>query len=243
MSDLGFSPAPSAHPECRTIDLGRVDYTAAWDVQRHMATQRSADRIPDTLLWVEHPHTYTLGSSGHESNILFSAQEIAARGISVHRVDRGGDVTYHGPGQLVGYPLLKLTESGAGLHADVVGYVRALEKTLSRALDSFGIEARSIPGLTGVWVEDERGPAKIAAIGLRVNARLVTMHGFALNIDPDLDYFRGIIPCGIADKPVTSMAAWTMRTFARQEVIEAVEAAFAEVFGRRVTRAHDWAPG
>ncbi|MCC7208223.1 MAG: lipoyl(octanoyl) transferase LipB [Anaerolineae bacterium] len=221
----------------QTQDLGRLDYAAAWQLQREMAAARGADQIPDTLLWVEHPHTYTLGSAGDERNILLDADQLAARGVTVHRVDRGGDVTYHGPGQIVGYPLIKLPASGEGLHADVVGYVRALEEVLIRALAHFDIAAGRLPGLTGAWVGLEgtghpRGPAKIAAIGVRVTTRRVTMHGFALNVDPDLAYFRGIIPCGIPDKPVTSMAEWTGHAFARADVIAALEGAFGDVFGK-----------
>ena len=220
------------------MDLGRLEYAAAWQLQRELAAARGADQIPDTLLWVEHPHTYTLGSAGDERNILFDAAELATRGITVHRADRGGDVTYHGPGQIVGYPLLKLDASGEGLHADVVAYVRALESVIIRAMARFDIDAGRYPGLTGVWVglgdDEPRDPAKIAAIGVRITTRRVTMHGFALNVAPDLEYFRGIIPCGIPDKPVTSLAAWTGRTFARADVIGALEAAFAAVFGFRL---------
>lgn len=230
----------AAPPILHTRDVGRLDYAAAWQLQRELAAARGADEIPDTLLWVEHPHTYTLGSAGDASNILLDAAQLAARGITIHRADRGGDVTYHGPGQIVGYPLVKLPASGGGLHADVVGYVRALEEVLIRALARFEIAAGRLPGLTGAWVGldehggDPRGPAKIAAIGVRVTTRRVTMHGFALNVDPDLEFFRGIIPCGIPDKPVTSMAAWTGRAFARAEVIGALEVAFAAVFGKKV---------
>ncbi|HRE46259.1 MAG TPA: lipoyl(octanoyl) transferase LipB [Aggregatilineales bacterium] len=191
----------------QVIDLGRMAYAEAWALQRDYAAQRGADVIPNTLLFVEHPHTYTLGTKGDAANILLSPAALAARGITVHQVDRGGDVTYHGLGQLVGYPILKLPPGGDGLHADVVGYVRWLESILITALASFGIHGQRLAGYTGVWVEQRGELAKIAAIGVRVTTRRVTMHGFALNVDPDLSYFQGIVPCGISDKPVTSLAA------------------------------------
>jgi len=221
-------------PRCQVISLGEVDYLEAWAIQKRIAADRSVDECPDRLLYVEHPHTYTLGSAADGSNILFSAEEIAARGISVYRADRGGDVTYHGPGQLVGYPIMKLPPGEHGLHADVFGYVRKLEQVLIHALACFGIPADVYPGLTGVWVRRwENGDwAKIAAIGVRVNTRRVTMHGFALNINTDLDYFQGIIPCGITDKPVTSMQALCGLPFDMADVMRRVSGAFAEVFER-----------
>lgn len=218
---------------CRVLHLGRMEYQEAWALQKHIAAERSADQCLDTLLWVEHPHTYTLGSAADRANILWSAEAIAARKIAVIPVDRGGDVTYHGPGQLVGYPILKLAAGDQGLHTDVVGYVRRLERMLIRALDDFRICAAPYPGLTGVWVDSGAGNwAKIAAIGVRVNTRRVTMHGFALNVNTDLDYFSGIIPCGIADKPVTSMAALLGATLDMQAVTASVTRAFAETFAR-----------
>ena len=201
---------------------------------------RSVDEIPDTLLFVEHPHTYTLGSSTHEENILYSPQQLVERGIAIHTVNRGGDVTYHGPGQLVGYPILKLPVAGDGLHADVVAYVRLLEQTLILALTSYGVTAYAHPGYTGVWVDaknnkDKNGknsPEKIAAIGVKVNTSRVTMHGFALNVNTDLNYFKGIVPCGISDKPVTSLAKVIGHPLELTEVAERVSPAFGAIFGR-----------
>jgi lipoate-protein ligase B len=180
-----------------------VPYLEAWALQKSLADQRGRDLIPDTLLLLEHPHTYTLGSAGEESNVVWSAAERSARGVALHRVDRGGDVTYHGPGQLVGYPIFKLPRGIDGLHADVIAYIRSLENHLIAVLGSFGVNAFPYEGLTGVWVADPL--AKIAAIGVKVTTKAVTLHGFALNVHPDMDYFKGIIPCGIADKPVTSL--------------------------------------
>jgi len=188
-------------------ELGTVPYTEAWALQKELAQQRAANLIPDTLLLLEHPPTYTLGSAGKLENLLMSEAELAAANIALHWVDRGGDVTYHGPGQWVGYPILQLPRRIGGLHADVVQYVRQLEEVLIVALADFGISGQRIAGLTGVWVENPDGEmAKIAAIGVKVTAKAVTQHGFALNVQPDMAHFRGIIPCGIADKPVTSLA-------------------------------------
>src|SRR5215475_5359207 len=143
--------------ECEVISLGHMDYMEAWAIQERMAKERGADAAPDRLLFVEHPHTYTLGSSGHQENVLLSPDEMKARGIAIYDVNRGGDVTYHGPGQLVGYPILKLPAAGDGLHADVIHYVRSLEQTLIDALATYDIAAYAYPGLTGVWlnVNDE----------------------------------------------------------------------------------------
>jgi len=187
---------------CEVTDLGHMPYADAWALQNALADARGRDEIADRLLLVEHPHTYTFGSAVHEENLLLDDQTLQARGITVFRTDRGGDITYHGPGQLVGYPILKLASAQGGLRADVLAYVRALETVIIRALADFGVEAGIIPGLTGVWVGDE----KIAAIGVRVTARTVTKHGFAINLNTDLSYFGGIIPCGIHDKGVTSLA-------------------------------------
>ncbi len=193
---------------CQVAVLGRTPYEQAWALQKRLAAARGTDAIPDTLLFVEHPHTYTLGSAGNANNLLLTPEEQAAWGVSVHRVDRGGDITYHGPGQIVAYPILKLPPSTDGLHADVVAYVRQLEQVIIAALAEFGIAAQPYPPLTGVWTPNADGVlAKIAAIGVRVTTKRVAFHGFALNVNTDLRYFTGIIPCGIADKPVTSLAA------------------------------------
>lgn len=212
-------------------DLGFMPYAEAWALQKRLAQARGADEIPDTLLRVEHPHTYTLGTAGDANHVLLTPDELAARGIELFRVDRGGDVTYHGPGQLVCYPILKLPAGGDGLHADVIAYVRKLEQVVIDALAAFGIRAGVYPGLTGVWIHDAgEVPAKIAAIGVRLTTKRVTMHGFALNVNTDLNYFKGIVPCGIADKPVTSMAVLLGSPVAMGAVTDAVLRAFAMRF-------------
>jgi lipoyl(octanoyl) transferase len=215
---------------CETYRLGKMPFDAAWSLQKTLAQARAGDACSDSLLLLEHPHTYTLGSSGKQEHLLMTEAERARRGVAVHVVDRGGDITYHGPGQLVGYPIIRLPQSSNRFSADVVAYVRRLETMLGRALATFGIEGRSLEGYTGVWVNHAGVLSKIAAIGVRVTVHRVTLHGFALNVNTDLDYFQGIIPCGIADKPVTSMAAVLGQPVEMNPVMDAVEAAFAEVF-------------
>lgn len=173
-----------------------MDYSAALDLQKRLEEERKAGLIPDQLLLVEHPHVITLGRNGHEANLLAGEEILARAGISFYRTDRGGDITYHGPGQLVGYPIFDLRE----WKRDVGAYMRGIEKVLIDTLDEFGIAASRIPKLTGVWV----GERKIAAIGVHIS-RWVTSHGFALNVSTDLSYFQYIVPCGLT-KPVTSMA-------------------------------------
>jgi lipoyl(octanoyl) transferase len=215
------------------LRAGLMDYQKAWDLQRRLAAARAAGRIPDTLLLLEHPHTYTLGRSGGEAHLLMDADERAARGVSLFHVDRGGDITYHGPGQLVGYPILYLGRPGADGHlpqVDYVGYLRRLEAVLIRALDGWGIVAERVPDYTGVWVRG-REWFKIAAIGVRVDARGISQHGFALNVCPDLSYFEGIVPCGIRDRGISSMARLLGRPVAVDAVAPSVAAQFADEFG------------
>jgi lipoyl(octanoyl) transferase len=181
---------------CEVRELGRVDYGAALALQKGLAAERQAGLIPDQLLLVEHPHVITLGRNGREEHLLAAPEVLSRAGISFHRTDRGGDITYHGPGQLVGYPIVDLRE----WRRDVGAYMRAIEQVLIDTLADFGIAASRIPKLTGVWV----GERKIAAIGVHIS-RWVTSHGFALNVSTDLTYFQYIVPCGLT-KPVTSMA-------------------------------------
>jgi lipoate-protein ligase B len=202
------------------VDCGRLAYGDAWALQRALLAARQADQIADTLLLLEHPPVITIGRAGHAANILIPRETLAARGFEVFEIERGGDVTYHGPGQLLGYPILNLR----AIDEDVVRFVRLLEATLIRVLQTFGIEAARRRGYPGVWV----GEAKIAAIGVAVK-RKVTMHGFALNVDPDLGHFALINPCGLG-KPVTSMARLLGRRVELPEVHPAVSLAFAEVF-------------
>ena len=165
-------------------------------MQRALATARREERTPDLLLLVEHPPTFTIGRGGGAAHLLASPAELAALGARVHEVDRGGDITYHGPGQLVGYPILDLLGRGRDVHR----YLRLLEEALIRALADLGVAAGRLPPHTGVWVGDE----KVAAIGVKIS-RGVTLHGFALNVAPDLRHFEAIVPCGIRDKGVTSL--------------------------------------
>jgi lipoyl(octanoyl) transferase len=192
------------------FNAGVLEYETALALQRKIAAERADSVIEDTLILVEHPHTYTLGRSGHPSNLLWSLKECEVRGVSVVQVDRGGDITYHGPGQLVAYPILHLGRPQADGHlpkADYVGYIRKLEEVIICTIDCFGISGFRVDGFSGVWVDGVFGPEKIAAIGIKVDGRGITTHGLALNVDPDLEYFQGIIPCGIPDKGITSLQA------------------------------------
>lgn len=203
--------------------LGRIGYDEALALQQELVEARRAERVGDTLLLLEHPHVITLGVAARRarSHILAPPDVLAARGVLVRETGRGGDVTYHGPGQLVGYPILDLRPDRCDVHR----YVRDLEEVLIRATARFGVRAGRVAGLTGVWVGEE----KLAAIGVRIS-RWITSHGFAFNVDPDLDYFRLIVPCGIRDRGVTSLAKLLGRPVPMDAVREAVTAAFAEVF-------------
>jgi lipoate-protein ligase B len=239
-------------------DLGLIDYDTAWKLQETYAAEIARGSRPPTLLLLEHRHVYTFGTSGHSENLLWTEQQLSERGVDVRWVDRGGDVTYHGPGQLVGYPLIPLGRvakppvrpqgSGAASvrvpRADYVGYVRNLEHALVSALAGLGIIAGQIPRLTGVWVqpdvfsrcqrcrpEDRQKPAKIAAIGVKVDSHGISRHGFALNVQPDMTYWDGIVACGLADFPLVSIADLVSEPPSMQEVKGRVVAAFVEVFG------------
>jgi len=212
--------------ECLWADLGTLDYQGAVDIQIDTVQRRKRDEIPDHLLLVEHPHVITLGRNARSENVLAGEQQLDRAGVAVHSTDRGGDVTYHGPGQLVGYPILDLR----CWQRDVVGYLRALEQALIAALGEFGIAGARVEGMTGVWVEG----AKIAALGVHIS-RWVTSHGFALNITTDLSYFQYIVPCGLAGKPVTSMARLLGSNPARERVIDAVVRHFGQTFDRAMS--------
>ena len=187
--------------ECRVRELGLMDYGRALELQQRVAARRKQGLVPDHLLLLEHPHVITLGRNGHMENLLASDETLGRAGIAFYSTDRGGDVTYHGPGQLVGYPILDLRE----WKRDVGAYVRAVEQTIIDTLADYGIAGGRITKLTGVWV----GERKIAAIGVHLS-RWVTSHGFALNVSTDLSYFQYIVPCGLT-RPVTSMAALGVR--------------------------------
>lgn len=216
---------------CEVWRLGQRPYGEVWALQDQLVAERSQDLSPDRVLLTEHPHVYTLGSSGHDEYILWNADERRARGVELFRIDRGGDVTYHGPGQLVAYPIVKLARSGERLKLDVLGYLRQLEAVVINTLADYGISGFPIPGLTGVWVDTPCGEEKICAIGVKINVKAVTKHGFALNVNTDLSYFDGIVPCGIADKGVTSMAQVLGAAVDMGEVTGRVIAQFGEVFG------------
>lgn len=222
---------------CQAAWLGRVPYQQAWQLQDRLAQAVAAGQQPPTLLLLEHPHTFTFGRSGEADNLLWSEAELEAKGVELHWVDRGGDVTYHGPGQLVGYPILPLGEVDAHGHLpgpDYVGYLRRLEKTLIRTLAAYGVSGSQLDGLTGVWVEQDDAmlgrASKIAAIGVKVDARGVSRHGFALNVAPDMSYWQGIVPCGIDDRPVTSLARLLQEYPTVQQVAESAASAFGEIF-------------
>jgi len=214
-------------------DLGLIDYDSAWKLQDEYATEIAEGKRKPTLLLLEHPHGDTFGRKGNAENLLWNESQLKEKGISTFWVDRGGDVTYHGPGQLVGYPLIPLVpirpdrseeevsdvenENIRPVRSDYIGYIRNLEKMLIGVLMSYGIASGQIKGKTGVWVqadvhskcprckpEDKQKPAKIAAIGVKVDANGISRHGFALNVNPDMEYWDGIIPCGLPE-PVVSL--------------------------------------
>ncbi len=218
---------------CEVWQLGRVPYAEAWELQNRLASEGGLDR----LLLLEHPHIYTLGSSASDEHLLMPAAERERLGVEVFRVDRGGDITYHGPGQLVGYPIIQLARDH--LRADVVGYVRKLEQVILDTLADYGVIGKRIRGLTGVWVDTPGGDAKIAAIGVRVNVRAVTKHGFALNLNTDLRYFEGIVPCGITDKGVTSLAVLLGAPVDEAEAARRLIRHFGAVFERDMILAAD----
>jgi lipoyl(octanoyl) transferase len=209
--------------------LGTVPYAEALELQRELVAERRAGRVPDLLLLLEHPHVITLGTSARAEHVLVGDDERRLLGIELHETGRGGDVTYHGPGQLVGYPILDLKPDRCDLHR----YVRDIEEVLIRALSDFGIAAGRKAGLTGVWV----GGEKVAAIGVRVSSGWITSHGFALNVRTDLAYFDAIVPCGIRDYGVTSLARLVDDAPSLAAVSERVAARFAEVFERRLVEA------
>ncbi|MCX7590373.1 MAG: lipoyl(octanoyl) transferase LipB [Kiritimatiellae bacterium] len=213
-------------------DLGRQPYLPVLHEQERLVDQRKADAINDVLVLVEHEHVYTLGRNARADNILVSRAELEKRGIPVVETGRGGDVTYHGPGQLVGYPILDLNSRGQG----VLWYVSALEQVLIRTALDFGVRATTLPPHRGVWVGDN----KLAAIGVRVTGG-VTMHGFALNVCTDLSYFNAIIPCGIRDKGVTSLQQLGVTT-TLEAVKERIIERFCEFFGYCGWAKYDNAP-
>ena len=209
--------------------LGVVSYGEALELQKHLVDERKSNEIPDQLLLLEHPPVITLGvkTRNDRTHVVATPETLDEQGVEVFETGRGGDVTYHGPGQLVGYPILDLRPDRCDVHR----YVRDLEEVLVRVAGGFGVEAARVPGLTGVWVGNE----KLAAIGVRI-ARWVTSHGFALNVSTDLAHFNLIVPCGIADKGVTSLERLIGRPIAMDEVADVTAEAFAAVFDRSLMR-------
>jgi len=244
----------SRMPICEILYLGLIDFQQAWDLQKQFAAEIARNQRPPTLLLLEHPHTYTFGRRGNAANLLWDEAELTRRGVAIHWVDRGGDVTYHGPGQLVGYPLLplgRLTTSGDGSlpKADYVGFIRKLELVIITAVAEFGIQGQSIQGLTGVWVTGQPSAdssqsslsshpsaiAKLAAIGVKVDALGITQHGFAINVNPDMSYWEGIIGCGLT-YPEISLAQLLDPVSPMETVMNAVIRAFSQVFGFDIQR-------
>lgn len=221
---------PNAPEGGRVLDvqwLGTVGYADGLKLQETLVQERRAGTINDRLLLLEHPHVITLGTSAHSDHVLVDEEQRALLGIDLFETGRGGDVTYHGPGQLVGYPILDLKPDRCDLHR----YVRDIEAVLIDALAAYGISAARSAGLTGVWVGDQ----KIAAIGVRVSSGWITSHGFALNVNTDLDFFDAIVPCGIRDHGVTSMQRIAQRAFSLEDVAGRVADAFAETFAHAKT--------
>lgn len=223
--------------------LGLTDYHAAWELQNHLAAQIAEGLRPPMLLLLEHPHVYTIGRRGGRDHLLWDQTEQLRRGVDVVEVDRGGDITYHGPGQLVGYPLLKLAAPGWQgerlPQADFVGYVRRLEMALIETLAFFSIPAFQREGLTGVWVSEHRQAdtsrssardGKIASIGVKVDVRGVTRHGFALNVQPQMDYWQGIVACGLDGVKMVCMADLIEPVPEMAQVVEQIVQSFARVF-------------
>jgi len=206
--------------------LGLIGYARALELQSDLVERRKRGEIPDRLLLLEHPDVITLGvrTRNDRTHVLETDEGLAAQGVELFETGRGGDVTYHGPGQLVGYPILDLNPHRRDVHR----YVRDLEAVLIQAVASFGITAGRVPGLTGIWVDAPDGQAKLAAIGVRIS-RWVTSHGFALNVNTDLSRFGLIVPCGITDRGVTSMERLLGHRLPMDEVADAVERAFTQL--------------
>lgn len=194
-------------------DLGLFDYKDAWDLQKSIHQQRVENKIDDVLFLLEHPHTYTLGKVADKKNLVGDEKFLSDNKISVYDIDRGGDITYHGPGQIVGYPIISLTNWKMDTHK----YLRAIEEAIIKVCSEYGLNGSRVDKYTGVWIEDR----KICAIGIKVS-RWVTMHGFAFNVNTDLKLFNGIIPCGISDKDVTSLSKELNKQISLKEVKEKI---------------------
>ena len=227
--------------QIKFIDLGTMDYKEAWDFQQNLFDEiveikkknrknNTNIKTPNYFLFVEHPHVYTLGKSGNYSNLLIDENQLKNKNASFYKINRGGDITYHGPGQIVGYPILDLENFFTDIHM----YLRFLEQTVIDSLDYFGIEAGRNQGKTGVWIDiDTPFPKKICAMGVRAS-RWVTMHGFALNVNVDLDYFNNIIPCGLTDNVVTSInKELNQSEMDINEIKDVLKSCFSETFNSK----------
>jgi lipoyl(octanoyl) transferase len=208
------------------VDLELMGYAEAWALQKRAVAARKAGAIDDVLLLCEHPHVITQGRNGKRENLLASEHVLRQKGVEFHTTDRGGDVTYHGPGQIVGYPILNL----GAIRRDVVWYVRMLEEAMIRATAELGVAAKRVEGKTGIWIENGKAEEKLGAIGVHIS-RWVTSHGFAYNVSTDLRYFDLIVPCGIADRKATSLEKLLGRSVKREEIAPRIAEHFGEVFG------------
>jgi lipoate-protein ligase B len=214
--------------EVRVFRLGTIHYSEALELQMSLLERRLKGEIEDVLLLLQHPPTFTIGRGGKSAHLLVNREELAKRGIHFEAVSRGGDITYHGPGQLVGYPIVDL----GSINRDIYNFLRNLEETIILALGNFGLRARRIKGLTGVWVDNK----KIASIGIGIK-RWITYHGFALNVNTDLSYFNMIVPCGMQDVEITSIKELLGKDISMKEVEDSIVDAFAKVFNKRVLEA------
>jgi len=227
--------------EVKFIDWGLTDYQEAWDKQEQIfgqtvalkvknRTENTQESTPNYLVFCEHPHVYTLGKSGHPENLLLDEEALKEKGATYYKINRGGDITYHGPGQVVGYPILDLDNFFTDIHL----YLRTLEEAIILTLADYGVAAGRYEGYTGVWLDaDNEKARKICAMGVRCS-RWVTMHGFAFNVNTDLDYFKNIVPCGIDDKDVTSMQRELGRPLDIDEVKGKLKSHIAKLFGMQL---------
>ncbi len=226
---MNSHPPTSSSRDCWLIDLGLIAYAPACELQQRTVAARKTGAIPDILFLCEHPHVITLGRNGKPENLRANKRVLQQMKVEFHPTDRGGDITYHGPGQIVGYPILDLTAH----RRDVRWYVQQLEEIMIRATRDFGIEAHRVEGLHGIWLDTDSVPEKLAALGVHLS-RWVTSHGFAYNVSTDLRYFDLIVPCGITDKCATSLERALGRSVDNSEVAAALARQFGEVFGRKI---------
>src|SRR6267143_4414324 len=211
---------------CLTIDLGLIGYAEAYALQKRIVAARKAEVIEDVILLCEHPHVITQGRSGKWEHLLASEHVLRQKGVEYYETSRGGDITYHGPGQIVAYPILNL----GAIRRDVVWYVRMLEEAMIQATAELGVAAKRVEGKTGIWVKSENAEEKLAAIGVHIS-RWITSHGFAYNVSTDLRYFDLIVPCGIADRKATSLEKLLGRSVKLEEIAPRIAKHFGEVFG------------